>query len=211
MAFKEIFHSGICAPKKVSTNLRDAGLSLHVVHTVSNILLLEARNIPHSDCLIQRCRNDEIFSWMKLNRHHVMIMASEHYKTWSARLLPIPDTHSLIVRRADHPRIFVVELNSPDVVKMPQQVRLQASSELVIPDLDLVIITTRYKKWLRLMEIHPTHWPLVLFKAIKEGSHTIIPQLDHTVVQTRNDPWSTRMEAQTFHTITLCLKLREEF
>ena len=54
--------------------------------------------------------------------------------------LPIPDPDSLIITGADNPRVFMVKLDSSDVVQMPNKGE-QASMRFVVPHLDLVVIT----------------------------------------------------------------------
>lgn len=52
---------------------------------------------------------------------------------------------------------------------------------------------------------------IMLVEPINESAHAIIPELDHATVETRQDPWPLAMETQTFHSITLRLKLRQHF
>lgn len=41
--------------------------------------------------------------------------------------------------------------------------------------LDLVVISAGDKERLRLVEMHPTDWAIVLIKAINESAHAIVP------------------------------------
>lgn len=36
------------------------------------------RNIPHSHCLVQTGRHHQVFGWVELGAHHVMIMSGQH-------------------------------------------------------------------------------------------------------------------------------------
>ncbi|RUS27656.1 hypothetical protein BC938DRAFT_482933 [Jimgerdemannia flammicorona] len=65
--------------------------------------------------------------------------------------LPIPDADRLIVGGADNPGILVVEEDGADVIQMAVE-REEASTRLVIPDFDLVVIATAHEKWLGRME-----------------------------------------------------------
>ena len=65
--------------------------------------------------------------------------------------LPIPDPDRLVVRGTQNPRVLMVELHCTNVVQMPKQCE-QAPPQLIVPDLDLVVIATRDKKWLRSVE-----------------------------------------------------------
>ena len=67
-----------------------------------------------------------------------------------------------------------MELHRSDVVQMSQQ-REETPTQLVIPDLDLVIITTRYDHGFAGMKIDTTNGTIVLFESINNGPDAIIP------------------------------------
>jgi hypothetical protein len=100
----------------------------------------------------------------------------------------------------------VVEKDRSDVVQMATQCE-QTSSSLIRPDLDLVVVTTRYKsvpsqyaaqshsallcsQWLRLVEVNATDRPVVFFEAVDQGSHAVVPELDGGGVQRHENPGS---------------------
>ena len=99
-----------------------------------------------------------------------------------------------------------MKLHSPDIIQVPQKCE-ETSPELVVPDLQnaqpacntalslaavlrtlywrslglahlyLVVVPTRDKEGLRLVEMYSTDRPIVLIESIYEGSHSVIPQL----------------------------------
>lgn len=70
-----------------------------------------------------------------------------------------------------------MEENGSDVVKMAVEGE-QAASRLVRPDLDLVIVATRYEQGLCLMKVDSTDWSIVLLESVDQGTHTVVPKLD---------------------------------
>ena len=82
-----------------------------------------------------------------------MVMASEHANARPA--LPIPDAQGLVVRRTHNPWLFPVELDRADVVQVPQQGE-QAAAQLVVPNLDLVVVSPTAEQGLCRMEIDAT-------------------------------------------------------
>lgn len=62
-------------------------------------------------------------------------------------VLPVPYPNRLVVTRGDNPGELVVEEDGPDVVEMAVQGE-QTAAGLVRPDLDLVVVTARYKQGL---------------------------------------------------------------
>jgi len=70
---------------------------------------------------------------VELGAHHVVVVAGEHADAGAA--LPVPDADGLVVRRAQDPRVLVVEHRRPDVVQVPQQ-RENAPLLLVVPYLN---------------------------------------------------------------------------
>jgi hypothetical protein len=70
--------------------------------------------------------------------HDIMVMPSQHSHT-GARL-PVPDPDSLVITGTYNPWVFVMELHSTNVVKVPMECE-EAAVGLVIPYLNIVIIT----------------------------------------------------------------------
>ena len=68
----------------------------------------------------------------------------------------------------------MVEENGPNVVQVAIEGE-ETSSALIRPDLDLVVVPTRYEQRLCLVEVYASDGPIVLLKAIYQGSHAIIP------------------------------------
>ena len=80
---------------------------------------------------------------MKRCTHHIMIVTSKN-RNASARL-PVPDPDCLIITRTHYPWILLMELDGTNVVKMTKKSE-QASSQLIVPNFDLVIIPYKREK-----------------------------------------------------------------
>ena len=122
-------------------------------------LLFESRYIPDTNCLVQRCTHNEIFLWMELSTHHIVIMSRQHRDTFTT--LPVPDPDVLVIRTTHNPRVFVMELDSTNIIQMAHQCE-ERSFVVVIPDTYLVVIASRHKKWLRRVKVDTSHWSIVL-------------------------------------------------
>jgi hypothetical protein len=66
-----------------------------------------------------------------------MVVSSQNRDTSS--VLPVPDPDSLVVRGADHPSEFKMELYSSDVVQMAFK-GVQAFFLFEVPEFDLVVV-----------------------------------------------------------------------
>jgi len=71
-----------------------------------------------------------------------VIMPCQHRHA-GARL-PVPDTDCLVIASTDDPWMLVVELDCADVVKVAMESE-EAAVRLVVPHLDLVIVTSGYE------------------------------------------------------------------
>lgn len=80
--------------------------------------------------------------------------------------------------------------NGSDIVEMAIQCE-EASSGLVRPDFDLVIVAARYEEGLCFMKIDAADRAIVLFESIYQCSHPVIPELDCGGVKGHKDPWSS--------------------
>eukprot|EP00963_Diacronema_lutheri_P008926 scaffold776_cov347-Pavlova_lutheri.AAC.124 len=87
-----------------------------------------------------------------------------------------------------------MELHGSDVIQVAKQGK-QAASKFVVPDFDLIIVSTRHEQRLGSMKVDPPHRAIVLVESIDERSHAVVPQLDHSTVQACEDPWSPWMKA----------------
>ena len=70
-------------------------------------------------------------------------------------VLPVPDSHSLVIATAHNPGQLQMELNSPYVVQMSSQSK-HALFHLVVPYLNEVVIAAGNKHGLTLMETNTT-------------------------------------------------------
>jgi hypothetical protein len=100
----------------------------------------------------------------------------------------------------------MMELHSANVVKVPMKCEETAVC-LIIPDLNLIIITSGDEERLGGVEVDAADRPVVLVEAVEEGAHAVVPHLDHPAVEARQDPWPPRVEAQALHPVALRLEL----
>jgi hypothetical protein len=47
----------------------------------------------------------------------------------------------------------------------------EATTKLVVPHFDFVVITTRYNQWLNTMEINTANWAIVLVESLEQYTH----------------------------------------
>ena len=89
-------------------------------------------NIPNSNSLVKWSRHQQVFAWMELSAHDIVIVAGQDGN--AASTLPVPNSDGLIIRAGQHPRILMMKHGGPDVIQMAQEVK-EASLLLVIPHL----------------------------------------------------------------------------
>ena len=71
----------------------------------------------------------------------------------------------------------MMEKDCPKIVQVAIQSE-ETPTCLIRPDLDLVIIPTRDKEGLCLVEVNTANRAIMLLKSVNQGAHAIIPQLD---------------------------------
>ena len=76
---------------------------------------------------------------MKLRTHHIVRVPRQN--RYLVPVLPVPDSHGLIVARADYPGQFHVELDGTHVVHMALKCE-HAFFHLVVPQFDQVIVAS---------------------------------------------------------------------
>lgn len=79
--------------------------------------------------------------------------------------MPVPYPDGLVVRGGDNPRQLVVEEDGADVVEMAVEGE-KAPPRLVGPDLDLVVIASRYEEGLGLVEVDAPDRAVVLLEPV---------------------------------------------
>lgn len=77
---------------------------------------------------------------MELSAHDVVVVTSEDGN--ASTTLPVPDSNRLIIRGRQDPRLLVMEVDCSNIVEMAIE-GVVASPRLVVPDFDLVIVTSR--------------------------------------------------------------------
>ena len=68
----------------------------------------------------------------------------------------------------------MVEEDCANVIQMPVQCE-ETPASLVRPDLDLIIVSTRNKERLCLVEVDSPDGPIVLLESINQCPHSIVP------------------------------------
>lgn len=169
----------------------------------------------------------------KSDSHDVVVVSSQD---GDARpRLPVPNSDGLIVRCGDDPWVFTVEEDSPNVVQICERSMSRAATGeyqatghtasqgeqafplLVVPDFDLVVVSTRTEDRLRGMKADSTNrscgcqsssttchaiqgHTVVLIVSIHQSTHLVVPQLNCTVVQRGSEQWLPRVwvESATF-------------
>ena len=82
-------------------------------------LLLQLVKVPDSDRLVKTAARYQGVLRVESCRHNIMRMACQNCDTTS--VLPVPDSHGLIVTAAHNPRQLQVKLNCAHVVQMSSQ------------------------------------------------------------------------------------------
>lgn len=82
----------------------------------------------------------------------------------------------------------MMEEDSSNVIEMAIQGK-EASSSLVRPDFNLVVIAAGYEEWLCFVKVDAANWAIVFLKSIYQRAHPIIPELDCGGVKGHKDPW----------------------
>ena len=93
--------------------------------------------------------------------------------------------------------------------KSKDRANANAPTKLVVPHLDLVIITTAHEERLGVVEVDAADGTVVLIEAIEQRHHPVVPQLHDPVMQRRKDPRPVRVERKTLHAVALRLELGE--
>lgn len=85
----------------------------------------------------------------------------------------------------------MVKKDSANVIKMTVQGE-QATSCLVGPNFDLIVIATRHKEGLCLVEVHSSNGSIMFFESVDKRAHSVIPELDGRRMKCNEDPWSAK-------------------
>lgn len=75
----------------------------------------------------------------------------------------------------------MMEEGGSDVVEVSEESK-KAASQFVVPHLDFVVISSRYKQRLLFVEINSSDGAIMLVKLVNQCAHPIVPQLDDSVV-----------------------------
>ena len=108
-----------------------------------------------------------------------MIVARQHTQTTS--FVKIPQPQSLVITRGQNPgklSSIGVEFHRTDVIQVPQKGE-EATPKLVIPNLDLVIITAGDDEGFVEVKIHAAYGAVMFFEAVDDGSDSVVPPEDY--------------------------------
>lgn len=141
---------------------------------------------------------------MELGTHDVVRMTCQNSNL--VPILPVPNAHRLVIAGADDPGELHVELHRAYVVHMPLQSE-HALLHLVVPELDQMVVASRDKHRLSLVEINASHRPIVVLELVEEALCPVIKQVNASIVQGSQDPWAILMESQAFYALAFRFKL----
>lgn len=123
-----------------------------------------------------------------------MVVARQDAK--ATPLVKIPQPQRLIVARGQYPgklRGIGMEFHRPDVIQVPQQ-REEASPELVIPHLDLVIVAAGDDEGFVEVKIHAADGAVVFFESVYDCAHAVVPPDTRTNERIYNSRERGRLE-----------------
>lgn len=84
-----------------------------------------------------------------------------------------------------------MEENRAHIIQVSVQCK-KTPPGLVVPDLDLVVITAGYEQGLGRVEVDASDRSIMFFESVNECPHAVIPQLDSGGVKGDEDPWPGR-------------------
>lgn len=118
---------------------------------------------------------------MEGSAHDVVLVASQDGDY--VAILPVPDPDCLVIRCREDPGQVVVELNSPNVIKMPSQ-HEKTLLHLVVPHSHFVIVSSTHEQRLGLVESDASHrLASMLVVLVEQDLCRVVEQLDLTIVQ----------------------------
>lgn len=114
---------------------------------------------------------------MKGGAHDIMIVSRQDRETSATGI--VPETERLIVRRGEQPgKLSGMELYSANVIQMAEQ-RKEAAAQLVVPDLDLVVVSAGHQQWFGTVEVDAADGAVVLLKAVYDRSDAVVPTVSY--------------------------------
>ena len=100
-----------------------------------------------------------------------------------------------------------MELHRAHVIHVPLKSE-HALLYLIVPHFDQVVVTTRHKHRLRLVEVYSAHRTIVVLVLVEEALSPVVEQVDAAVVEGCENPRAILMEGQALDTLALSLELR---
>ena len=102
----------------------------------------------------------------------------------------------------------MVEEDGTDVVEMAVKCK-ETFACLVVPDFDLVVVTTTDQERLGRVEADASNRAIVLLKSVVDGTGLVVPKLNGAVVKRRSQEGKAWVEGDTLDPIGLGLELCE--
>jgi hypothetical protein len=143
VAFDDVLDLHFSATKDL---IRSASLFLHA-------FLLKSWEVPNSNSLIKWCRCEKSLLWMKASGHYVVRVTSQD--SYNASILPVPYAYGLIIWAWTDPRQILVEFYCPNIIQVSCQSK-ETLFCLIVPHLNLMIITSTDEEGLSLMKVDTT-------------------------------------------------------
>mmetsp|Transcript_237 Transcript_237/g.560 ORF Transcript_237/g.560 Transcript_237/m.560 type:complete len:358 (+) Transcript_237:4849-5922(+) len=200
VTLENVLDDGVASTEELRVHLRQ----LQPVVVGGHGLLLQPRDVPHPDGLVQGGGDHQVLLWVEGCAHHVVVVPRQNGQ--ARPRLPVPDPNRLVVRSRDDPRALLVKLDHPDVIQVAHE-REETPPEFVIPNFDLVVVSSAHEEGLLAVKVHSPHRAVVLLEAIDERAHAVVPQLDDSGVQTSQDPWPLRVEGEPLDAVALRFEL----
>jgi hypothetical protein len=89
-------------------------------------------------------------------------------------VLPIPYPDGLVIGARQNPWQLMMKEDSPNIVQMSCQGK-QTPLRVVIPNFDLIIVTTGYEHRLSLVKVDTANGAIMFLESINQCSHSVVP------------------------------------
>lgn len=87
-----------------------------------------------------------------------------------------------------------MEEYSPHIVKVAVECE-QASSALIRPNLDLVVVSSRNEERLCFVKVYASDRTIMFLESVDQCTHAIVPQLDGRRMQRNENPWPDQCQS----------------
>ena len=140
VAFEDVLDHGVGIAKEISLAAVGSCDLLLDAHGLSGgVLFAQSADVPNAHSLVHGSRDDEVLLGVELSAHDVVVVTGENGDARTT--LPITDANGFVVRGTEDPRMFMVEEDGAYVVEVAVESE-ETFARLVVPHLDLVVVTT---------------------------------------------------------------------